>query len=184
MAETFTKLAQITLGADYANVNFTSISQNYTHLVLIGSGRMDTASYYANAYIKLNNVSTNYYGVVMEGTNGSPTVFNDSTPSGVRVDFPSGGTTSSNQFGVLEVWFHNYTSGSHKGGVAEMYIGNQASNSTFIDRRAWHWSNTSAISSLYIAAGSGKFKANSTFTLYGIGQYGSTNTGTASVAAS
>lgn len=184
MAETFTKLAQVTLGADYANVNFTSISQNYTHLLLTVAARGDTVSYYNNAFIKLNNITTSYYGITMETGSSTPTVFNDSTGNaGLRFDFPSGGTTSSNQFGVAEVWFHNYTSGSHKGGTAEMYVGNQTS-STFIDRRAWHWSNTAAISSMYITAASGKFKTNSTFTLYGIGQLGSANTGIASVATS
>ena len=182
--KTFIKLAEVTLTGNYTNINFTSISQNYTHLVLLGSLRQNTAAYYANAFIKINNTTTGYYGLTMEGGNGVPTVFNDSTGNtGVRFDQPSGGSVSSNQFSTLEVWFHNYTSSSHKGGTAEMYVGNQ-NTSTFIDRRVWHWDNTSPISSLYITTGAGQFVSGSTLTLYGIGQEGSTNTGSATASIS
>jgi hypothetical protein len=189
MPETFFKLAQITLGSAFANVNLSSISQNYTHLLLLTSARSSSgSSYYANGFIRPNNSTSGFSGLVMEGTSGTPVKFLDSGGSidGIRCDFPAPGSASSANFNVSETWFHNYSNTTaHKTGIQEIYIPNQSTNSTFIDRRAWHWANASAVSSLMITtAGNGTFVTGSTFTLYGIGQLGSTNSGTATVSTS
>lgn len=185
MAQTFKKLAQVTLSSNYTNVNFTSISQDYTHLVLITSLRQTGAGYYANGFIKLNNTTTGYTGNVLEGTTGSPGGFNDGAGSltGIRIDATAGGSASTYNYNVSETWFHNYSGSAHKTGFQEIYVPNQTTNQTFIDRRGWHWANTSPITSLYIASSS-IWVAGSTITLYGIGQLGSTNTGTATVSVS
>lgn len=184
MAKTFFKLAQTTLTSAYGSVNFSSIPQTYTHLVLLSSARTNYGSgFYSNGFIRLNNTTSTYYGTVLEGT----TAFNDSGSSvnGIRCDFPAPGSASANNFNVSETWIHNYAGAAHKSGTQELYVPNQSGSNTFIDRRGWHWASTNAVTSINITtAGSGQFVAGTTWTLYGIGQDGSTNTGTATVAVS
>lgn len=186
MAETFFKLAKATLTGNITNVNFTSISQNYTHLLLVISARQSAAAYYANGFVSINgSTAANYYGIVAETSSGTPSVFNDNTATytGIRFDNTAAGSANASNFSVNEMWFHNYTTSAHQGGIAESYVPNQTS-STFLDRRVWHWSQSGPITSLLCTSGSGYFVSGSTFTLYGIGKLGSTNTGVASVATS
>jgi hypothetical protein len=187
MAKTFFQLAKATLTGNITNVNFTSISQNYTHLLLVISGRQNATNYYANGFVSINgSTAFNYYGVVAEAYSGTPGIFNDNTASypGIRFDNPAGGNNSANNFSVNEMWFHNYSRTSHQSGIAESFVPNQSGNTGFLDRRGWHWNSSGPITSLLCTTGSGYFTSGSTFTLYGIGKFGSTNTGTGSVSTS
>jgi hypothetical protein len=188
MAKTFIKIAQTTLVSSYENINFGSIPQTYTHLLLLSSARTNSGSgYYSNGFIRLNNTTTTYYGAALEGSNGTPSVFIDSGSSvnGIRCDFTAPGSASANNFNVSETWIHNYAGAAHKSGHQEIFVPNQTSNATFIDKRGWHWTGTAPVTSINVTTGgSGQFVAGTTWTLYGIGQLGSTNTGIATVAVS
>ena len=160
------KLIQtITLTSAQANIEFTSIPQTFTDLVLFISGR-DSAST-GTIYLLLNNTTTGY---TMRRLNGQGSAANSDSPATIDFNWNMTGTNeTANTFGNSSVYIPNYTGSTNKSvsidGVPE------SNQTTFIGAQmslvAGLWSNTAAITSIKLLANT-SYVAGSTASLYGI----------------
>lgn len=163
MANTYGFIAKSTVGSGGASfIEFTSIPQFYTDLVVFMSGRSTTGS--PDAGVQFNgegssNISSRYMfsvdGSVTNGSNGSYIAL---------VGLPKSGTTS-NTFGSVTIYITNYTSSQNKPISVESVTENMSSSETFLALTAGLYSSSSAISSLKLT---GDFAQNSSAYLYGI----------------
>ena len=167
MANTFIKIATVTVtSATQATLEFTSIPQTFTDLLITLSARADTPS------IDVVSLSVNGGGTTV-GTNR--TVDSSGAVPGQRslavnnyqgLKQPSNYTASI--FSNIEMYIPSYTSGLNKfissnntteNNAIEAYMGFSGSL----------WANTSAITSLSLSnGGGGNFVQHTSATLYGI----------------
>lgn len=149
---------------------FSSIPQNYKHLVLVTQmGRnIGGGSGGRGAWIVFNDdTGSNYRQFYTYGTGGSSTIATDvssqTSPPGV---LSSGDTNIAFNPNIVE--FHNYSRNDQK----KLYLfegGNGVgSGSTPNARGAVFWNNTAAITKLYITQATDTFSTGSTASLYGI----------------
>jgi len=163
---TMTLVATSTVGSGGASsIEFTSIPQDGTDLVLVLSARQDTSTSY-NGQVNVNNDGTNanYSRRVLIGT-GS-TLSNLS--SAFRPILP---TTSSDEtastFGNSAIYFSNYAGSTTKSMSVDGVLEN---NGTFGRQliSANLWNNTAAITSVTVLADPGLFVQHTTASLYKI----------------
>jgi hypothetical protein len=163
MPTTFTKIAAVTVGSGgAANIEFTSIPQTYTDLVMKVSIRNvnDTA----DSYLRFNGATTNFSDRWIYGT-GSGTA--DSTTNS-NIDFlVTRSTFTANVFGNSEFYIPNYTGSTNKSVSVDSVSENNATTSYQL-LSAGLWSQTTAITSIQIVANNGNLAQHSTATLYGI----------------
>ena len=165
MALQLFKIADVAVSSAVATVDFTSIPQGYTDLMLKISGRINSsnAGWY-DANITFNGVGTSYSGRWLYG-NGTTT--QSSTESSITVRCPSTAATA-NTFSNVEVYIPNYTSANYKSVTMDICTENNATLSLNMIL-AGLWSNTAAISSLTLTPiTSTTWATNSTFSLYGV----------------
>jgi len=166
MANTYTLIESKTLGSNTASVEFTSIPQTYTDLLLKTSVRTSNNNF-DSIMIRPNSSSTNLSTKWIQG------VF---TPSGSVVSESysfillraNGNDSTANTFSNGEAYFPNYAGSNYKSMNLDSVTESNGGN-TLMVLAAGLWSNTSAITSLYMVTESGgNFLTNSTFYLYGI----------------
>jgi hypothetical protein len=163
-----------TLGTAQASVEFTSIPQTFTDLVLLVSAR---SSLNSNGNIALlpNGATTNISGRFLYGT-GAITGSAVTATNGEYniVTYIANSDDTANTFGNASFYIPNYTSSSAKSfSMNSVSENNGTSASQAITASLWN--NTAAITSftLFPVAGSnlqpsGTFVAGSMFSLYGI----------------
>jgi hypothetical protein len=169
---TYTAIAKTVLTSSQTSIVFSGISQSYTDLILLLTGRSTTGttgSYYWQ--MKPNNATNQVSGRYIEGYGagsvGSGYTQNDAYMNQIYGVVVNGNT--SNTFGSAEVYIPNYSSTSNYKvfsgiGVSES---NNATANWAIDAVASLYRDNSAISSLTITT-SGNFATGSSFYLYGI----------------
>jgi len=144
-----------------ASVTFSSISGTYTDLVLVISGRTDTARNLSMQYN--SDTGSNYSATRMSGTGTSA----DSTRFTSQTSIPLDGYA-----------YPTNTAGQHNAIVNIMNYANTTTNKTSIERVnnasggteafVGLWRNTAAITSVTINVVSGTWSSGATLTLYGI----------------
>ena len=163
---TMTLIETKTLGAAAASIEFTSIPQDGTDLVLLYSGRgVDTGSGRSDIRIQLNSSTTGYSGRVLRGYD-SGTV-NSATSSTSQIDtdrIPNEGATA-NTFGNTSIYFPNYTGSTNKSMSIDSVAENNSSSAYYMSITAGLWSNTAAITSIKIFSNV-NIQAGSTISLY------------------
>lgn len=169
MANTFTKIATITVGAGgAASIDFTSIPSTYTDLVLFTSIRATADN--TNFYLTLNNDSGanyNWRGI----QNGNGTIAADAGAAQTKIIFGAGANAGvSYTAGVFSnsfAYFPNYTSSNLK---AIQHDGVTENNGTLVTQmiHAQNWTGTAAINRITMVPPSSTFVQYSTATLYGI----------------
>jgi hypothetical protein len=161
MALQLFKISDTTVSSPVASVEFTSIPQGYTDLVLKVSTRSSTSNF--DYYLRFNSVSTNYSDRWLYGTgSGIASITN----SGIYIE-GNRGTWTANTFSSTEVYVPNYTSANYKSVSVDTVTENNAQDATMLIT-AGLWSNTAAITSIAVFPGAGNIDTNSTFTLYGV----------------
>lgn len=175
----WTRIAHTELGSTQATIEFTSIAQTYTDLLLVVSLRSDrnVNTFYTNAKISINNSTTGYSIRELigqfDGTSNVAESRSDLTDSVWPFKCPSTAQTAST-FGNTLFYFPNYA-GSTAKSVSVDYTSENNAQSTV------SWINailaglntsTSAISSIQIGIraldGATGFVSGSSATLYGI----------------
>jgi hypothetical protein len=157
MANTYTPIANVTLGSAQGSYTFTSFS-GYTDLILV----INTFGSLANCNLRINNDSgANYYSEVLGGSGTS-------SYSGRTIgDDRMYGTYTSGY--PIQIWeFFNYSNTTTRKPV--LYRNNQTGSSgqNWTMSGHYNWNSTAAITSISVIAGSGNLPAGTIMSLYGI----------------
>lgn len=174
MAITFRFIEKITSPGGGANsVTFGSIPNTYTDLMLYFSVRVDENSTYPDQGFRItfNGSGSGYSTRLLYGfPPGAPTTGGASNSSQAFSNFYYGtaNQAASNTFGNGYAYIPNYLGSNTKTIVSESG-GSNDTNSAILAATYGVWANSAAVASLTLScAGSLRFVANSTFTLYGI----------------
>ena len=152
-----------TLGTAAASIEFTSIPQTYTDLVVVCSLRGDQNA--ANGFTNIGfNSSTSSFSTRFLQGDGSGAASSTGTRG---IAYLSNAFHTSNTFDSTTVYIPNYTGSTNKSFSADSVVENNATTSwQFIV--AGLWSNTAAITSIQITPNTGNFIAGSIISLYGV----------------
>jgi hypothetical protein len=153
-----------TLGTSAASIEFTSIPQTFTDLVVLVSGRGDNAATHEWMELTFNSNTSSYSYRVLQGNGGGAASFSGSAR--YAGDIPAASSTS-NTFGNNVVYIPNYTGSTNKSFSVDSVTERNDSNA-IQNIVAGLWSNTSAITTLSIAIRSGNLVAGSIVSLYGV----------------
>lgn len=172
MAITYDKIATVTVtGATAANIEFTSIPQTYTNLLLKVSLRDSrTDNPITDTLLTFNNSVSGY------SVRG---IYSDSSTSGILSSsgaaFIAGTYETTSQsgnpsaFSNSEYYMPNYTSSDSKSVSVDGVTEKNTSTNIYMSLLSGLWANSSAITSIKLAPMfSLLFVTNSTATLYGI----------------
>lgn len=171
MSFTFVKLAETRLTSNTATVTFSGISQSYTDLQLVISGKLNNAAQQTGFYIWYNGVNTTTYSdTFMQGAGtavGSGRETNN--VAAITVQTPSNATSPSSIFGNAEVYIPNYANSSNFKTWLASGVTENNSNTAYQNITAGLWRSTAAITSISVSSfGNGDWLTSSSFTLYGI----------------
>lgn len=168
---TFIKIATVTVGSGGAsNIEFTSIPQTYTDLVLKISARSARSSNQDDYSVSLNgNTAAFTYKQLYGGAGGGSIVTGSASGSAGFIGIMPAANNTASTFSSQELYFPNYTSSSYKSFSVDSASENNATTNWQLDLIAQLWSSTNAITSITLISNtSSNFVEYSTATLYGI----------------
>lgn len=171
MALQLFKIASVEVATPQANIDFTSIPQGYTDLVLKLSIRRTDAVTTGDDWIQFNgDTGSNYNWRRLYGT-GSTTGSQSGTGIGgsyltfIYSGAANGASATANTFSNMEIYIPNYTSSNYKSVSWDSVAENNATAAQEV-MTAGIWSSTSAINRITYTTGT--LSANTTATLYGV----------------
>jgi len=157
-----------TLGTAQASIEFTSIPQTFTDLVLVLSTRQNTGGITGgDGRMYFNDSTTGYSGRQLGGS-GSSAFSESTTAAGRFAGFLNGSASTSNTFANTQIYIPNYTGSTNKSWSVDSV---NEDNGTFAYQtiQASLWSNTAAITKItYSDVGGTNFAAGSMVSLYGV----------------
>ena len=157
---TYVALDKVTLGSATNTVNFTSIPQTATDLVLVIGSSLSTGG--GNPRLQLNsNTGTNYSQTSLFGNGTSASSFRISNSN--HIYFGGGSGTANTQSTTL-IHLMNYSNTTTNKTVLIRY--NDVTEAAYATVGMFR--NTAAITSIQLTTQAGNFNAGSTFSLYGI----------------
>jgi hypothetical protein len=169
MANTFTLIGSSTLSSNAAGVDFTSIPNTYTDLILYASTR-NVGFVEEWIQVGFNNNTTSYSDILMwcdEGTFRSAVPGDQPPFSGSLAQNGSASNTWSNN----SVYIPNYQSSLGKSMTGHSYQVSTSQSRSYWGFHGNKWANTSAITTINIKtrqSPNAAILAGSTFYLYGI----------------
>jgi hypothetical protein len=158
-----------TLLSAAASIEFTSIPQDGTDLLVIGGLRSSSGLNLGQVgvFMNINGVSTNrtirrLYGI------SSITGSDSGTGGGLRATLPTS-TSTANTFSSLQIYFTNYSGATNKSFSLDNVSENNSTVDYELDMVAHLWSSTDAITTLTFTDGTGaNFVSGSSLSLYKI----------------
>jgi hypothetical protein len=158
-------ISSVTVGAGgAASINFTSIPQTYTDLILVVSGRSTVSGVGDTAKIAINGSTATFTSKVLEGSGASVSSANTTYQTGGIV----GSTSTTNTFSNFSIHLLNYTGATNKSWSVDSVTENNATTA-YQDLVAGVWATTSAITSISLTLVVGpNFAQYSTAYLYGL----------------
>ena len=170
MANTFIKIASVSLTSATASIDFTSIPATYTDLCIKASIKEATSNNFT-AEFKINNSATaaEYSFVQLSGNGSGVTTDKNSAQIIPFIVDPGTYSGTTNVFGNAELYFPNYAGATNKSISIDSVSEIDAASLGFQRFSAGLWSITTAINriTIYLYAG-GNLAQYSTATLYGI----------------
>jgi hypothetical protein len=167
---TLTLIQAVTVGAGgTGSIEFTSIPQTYTDLVIKFSGRNSRSSADLQEFAMTfnNNTSANYTTRWLRGTGATVTSSTFASASSIQeLGQPGAGATAST-FSNYEIYIPDYASNNNKSISVDGVTENNATNA-YAYLQAGSLANNTAITSIQISAPSYSIVEHSTFYLYGI----------------
>ena len=167
MANTFTKIATVTVGSGGASsIEFTSIPATHTDLCVylsVRSARADTDDQILIDFNTYAGTNLSYKNLVGNGASAS----SGGASTGIYVRIDAANNTA-NTFTSLYYYIPNYAGSNNKSLSADSAFENN-STTAYLNMVAGLWSNTAAITKLKVySANSENMAQYSTATLYGI----------------
>ncbi len=169
MADTFVKIASATVGSGgAATIDFNSIPTTYTDLQVMVSLRKTTTGS-SDLRVYFNGTTSGYYYRHLKGT-GSTVLAGGATNSSYYYveDTMPGTDYTANTFNNGIIYIYNYNSSTIRKAVLGDVVSENNATAAFASISGSYWDNTSAITSITIASGTGNLAQYSTATLYGI----------------
>ena len=159
MAATYTPIASITLNATTASIDFSSIPQTYTDLVLITAG---TATGTSQLLLRLNGVTTSTYSsTILSATGSAATSIRYSNTTFMQLGYDDYFTSSQT---VTITHIMNYANATTNKTVL-----NRTNNGSIgVGLSAGLSRSTSAVTSVTAFPQGSSWGSGTTFTLYGI----------------
>ena len=155
---TYVALDKVTIGIATNTVNFTSIPQGYTDLVLIGAFSCSAATGTAFRFNGDSGSNYSYTGLEGNGSGAFSGRNSNATNTGWTYDTSANGQVN----GIAQ--FNNYSNTT----TFKTLLTRFNTPATQVGASVNLWRNTSAISSINITASSANFNVGSTFSLYAI----------------
>ena len=152
------KIASTTVASPVSTIDFTSIPQTYTDLILKVGGE-GTGS----VILTFNGSSTGYTFKVLRGTGSVAQGLNNTDYAGTTAWILMANSCSSNS----EAYIPNYTGSTNKM-IQSDGVHEANATTAYATLTAGLWSNTAAINSISIGAYQTTLNANTTATLYGV----------------
>ena len=153
-----------TLGTAAASIEFTSIPDTFTDLVLLVSLRGTTTQVYILAELTFNGSTTGFTSRGLEGNGSSASTY--SNPH-IYINAGNGATSTANTFSSHSVYIPNYRGSTNKSVSVNGVLENNATTA-YASIQAGLWDNTAPITSLAVKALADQFVAGSTASLYGV----------------
>jgi hypothetical protein len=169
MATTCELIAKSTLGADAADVTFSSIPATADDLLLVFTARSDRSGQPRDeSHIRVNgDTGSNYSSRLLFGSGSTVGSASNSGTAWIYLD-NNGPTTTADTFSNVSVYIPNYAGSTNKSASAESVYENNGTLA-YIKAAAYLWSSTAAITSLKIYPEVGpNWVTGSSFFLYGI----------------
>jgi hypothetical protein len=165
MAFTYSKLAEVTVGATaVASIDFNSIPQNYTDLVIKYSARSSAAGATGTVIsLSFNGSTSNFSSRYIEGA-GSGTPGSYTSPANFAGVSNTTAMTAST-FCSGEIYIPNYSGSTNKSYSIDS-VTEQNTTGALQEFIAGLWSNPTAISQITLSTSN--FQQYSTATLYGV----------------
>ena len=155
-----------TLATAASQIEFTSIPQTYTDLVLVVSARGVSSSDFP-AYLLRFNANTSSYSSRFLSGNGSASSSGPGGTSSIAFGNMPGSAQTANTFSSSVVYIPNYTAAVNKS-VSLENVSETNSSGAFMRIVAGLWSNTAAITSLAVIGDSINLEIGSIASLYGV----------------
>ena len=141
---TYNLISTVTVGSGgAASIEFTSIPQTYTDLVLKFSIRTNRALAIDGVNVSFNGSTSNFTSRRIQGDGSNVT---SNTPIG-QIGLANGNTSTANIFGNTQAHIPNYTGSNYKSWSSEVVMEDNATYGRN-DLMAGLWSDTSAITSI------------------------------------
>ena len=151
-----------TLSTAAASIEFTSIPQTFTDLVLLFSVRCNHTTT-ADSQFAFNGSTVGFTTVIYQATFPFQSTFN----SGNRAFPIPGNDATASTFTSSSLYIPNYAEIGNKSFGIDHTRENNTTAAT-IEMTAGHWDGVSALTAVRLTVNSGNFVANSTISLYGI----------------
>jgi hypothetical protein len=167
MPNTFELIASSTVGAGgAASIDFTSIPQTFTDLVLKVSARGNYAGVGGAFFLEFNGLTTNLSSRVLEGSGSAVSSF--TAASRIQNTGATNANNTANTFGNAEFYIPNYRGSTNKS-VSVDGTGENNATENYSALTAGLWSNTSAITSIKLLINAASsIVQHSTAYLYGV----------------
>lgn len=169
MANTYFPIASTTVGSGgTTTIEFTSIPQTYTDLIIKVSARMDRAVTRQSLNVWFNNSTGSWVGRRFAAYDTSSLLSDTASTTYYQIPQGTGTNATASTFSNSEFYIPNYTGSTNKSIISDSVTENNSTTSWIVDLGIGFWSNTSAITSIKIDGNGFNFLQYSTATLYGI----------------
>ena len=179
MPNNYILLDRIELNDTAASVTFDNIPQSgYTDLKLVVSARSNrSASTADNIRMQFNNDTGSVYSLrYIEGNGASASSAATGTTTSLLIAYTNAAGSTSNTFDNTEIYIPNYRSSTAKSTSTDNVVETNATTAfTVLAAGLWNPATQASINSIKLFPQVGTaFVANSTFSLYGLAQVGTT----------
>ena len=155
-----------TLGTAAASIEFTSIPQTFTDLLILSSCRITTGGASTSLLLTFNSQTANRSSRNLVGLTDSGTAISG-TSTAMRGGRANNSGATANTFSNSSLYIPNYAGSTQKSASVDGTSENNGAEG-YLDIVANLWADTAAITSIQLAANSENLVAGSTISLYGI----------------
>jgi hypothetical protein len=164
---TISLISTVTASGSSAAIDFASISQSFTDLFAVISGRTSATGNIVSTLQFNSDTGANYSFRYLQGTGGAASSSAGTGTTSIQLGYANDAGTTASTFCSQSIYIPNYTSASAKSiSVDSVQENNGAQGLSWIN--AGRWTGTAAITFLSFGVASGNWVSGSTISLYGI----------------
>ncbi len=165
----FTQISSQVLGSAAASVTFSSIPGTYTHLMLNIIARGSQATAFVGVSLQFNaDTNAHYDQTEVFASGGTGGAQQNLAQSSIFIGNIPGSTATASNAGSFSINIPGYAQTTFFKSINGVGNYNNQASTLQVFADGGQWRDTSAITSIVVAAGAGNFVIGSQFTLYGL----------------